>query len=126
MNPAPFEVRVGDLEHGVRTISVQGELDLSTAPSLEGPLDEALDSGEGSVLIDLSQCEFIDSTGIALIVRAWQRLDSGENGRALVICSQNDQVRRVLEITGLELSIPVHQTRDEAIAAITGRAGRAD
>ncbi|HEX7279333.1 MAG TPA: STAS domain-containing protein [Solirubrobacterales bacterium] len=120
MNPAPFEVKLGDLENGVRTIAVHGELDLSTAPDLEGPLDEALSSGEGSVLIDLSRCEFIDSTGIALIVRAWQRLDSGENGRALVICSQNDQVRRVLEITGLELSIPVHQTRDEAIAALSG------
>jgi anti-anti-sigma factor len=117
--PAPFEVKVGDLEQGVRTISVRGELDLSTAPELEGPLEEALDSGEGSVLIDLSRCEFIDSTGIALIVRAWQRLDSGENGRALVICSQNDQVRRVLEITGLELSIPVHTTREEALAALT-------
>lgn len=120
MNPAPFEVNVGDLENGVRTISVRGELDLSTAPDLESPLEEALDSGEGSVLIDLSQCEFIDSTGIALIVRAWQRLDGDGNGRALVICSQNDQVRRVLEITGLELSIPVHLTRDEAITALTG------
>lgn len=118
MNPSPFEVKVGALELGVRTISVRGELDLSTAPDLEGPLEETLDSGEGSVLIDLSQCEFIDSTGIALIVRAWQRLESGENGRALVICSHNEQVRRVLEITGLELSIPVHQTRDEALAAI--------
>lgn len=120
MNPAPFEVKVGDLENGVRTISVHGELDLSTAPDLEGPLNEVLNSGEGSLLIDLSRCEFIDSTGIALIVRAWQRLDSGENGRVLVICSQNDQVRRVLEITGLELSIPVHLTRDEAIAALSG------
>lgn len=104
----------------MRTISVTGELDLSTAPQLEGLLEEALASDEGSVLIDLSRCEFIDSTGIALIVRAWQRLDGGENGRALVICTHNDQVRRVLEITGLELSIPIHSTRDEALAAIGG------
>lgn len=120
MNPAPFEVKVGDLEQGVRTISVHGELDLSTAPELAGPLDEALESGEGSVLIDLCQCEFIDSTGIALIVRAWQRLKSGDHGRGLALCSHNDQVRRVLEITGLELSIPVHMTKDEALAAIKG------
>lgn len=120
MNPAPFEAKVGDLEHGVRTVSVRGELDLSTAPDLEGPLEQALEAGDGSVLIDLSRCEFIDSTGIALIVRAWQRLDNGEDGRALVICSHNDQVRRVLEITGLELSIPVHGTRDEALAAMAG------
>lgn len=119
MNPAPFEVKVGDPEHGVQTIFVRGELDLSTAPELEGPLEQALENGEGSVLIDLTRCEFIDSTGIALIVRAWQRLQSGDNGRALVICSQNDQVRRVLEITGLELSIPVHTTRDEAMAALS-------
>jgi anti-anti-sigma factor len=111
---------MGNLEQGVRTISVRGELDLSTAPELEGPLNHALESDEGSMLIDLSQCEFIDSTGIALIVRAWQRLDSGKNGRALVLCSQNAQVRRVLEITGLELSIPVHGTRDAAIAALGG------
>ena len=109
---------MGDLEHGIRVVSVRGELDLSTAPELEGPLDQVLESGSGSVLIDLTSCEFIDSTGIALIVRAWQRLDSGENGRALVICCQNDQVRRVLEITGLELSIPVHGSRDDALAAL--------
>lgn len=112
---------MGDLEHGVRTIAVRGELDLSTAPDLEGPLERALESGEGSVLIDLTECEFIDSTGIALIVRAWQRLDGGEDARNLVLCSQNEQVRRVLEITGLELSIPVHLTRDEALAALTAQ-----
>ena len=119
MNPAPFEVKVGEIDRGVRTISVRGELDLSTASELEGPLQQALDGDEGPVLIDLSQCEFIDSTGIALIVRAWQQLHRGVNGRSLVICSQNDQVRRVLEITGLELSIPVHTTKDEALAALT-------
>lgn len=119
MNPAPFEAKVGDLEHGVRTISVRGELDLSTAPELEGPLEQALEDDEGPVLIDLTQCEFIDSTGIALIVRAWQRLQNGDGGRPLALCSQNDQVRRVLEITGLELSIPVHMTRDEALAALS-------
>lgn len=118
MTPVPFEVKIGALEQGTRTLAVRGELDLSTAPELEGPLDETLENDRGSLLIDLSDCEFIDSTGIALIVRAWQRLDSGNNGRALAICSQNDQVRRVLEITGLELSIPVHTTRDEALAAI--------
>ncbi len=37
---------------------------------------------------------------------------------SVVIASQNDQVRRVLEITGLELSIPIHGTRDEGLAAL--------
>lgn len=121
MNPAPFEATAAQLDDGVRVIVVRGELDLSTASDLESPLEEAVSSGDASVLIDLSDCEFIDSTGIALIVRAWQRLDNAADGEGrgrVVICSGNDQVRRVLDITGLELSIPIHGTRDEALAAL--------
>jgi anti-anti-sigma factor len=121
VNPAPFEASAAQLEDGIRVIAVRGELDLSTAPELEGPLADAIAAGDVSVLVDLSECEFIDSTGIALIVKAWQQLDrsaeGGGNGR-VVICSHNDQVRRVLEITGLELSIPIHGSRDEALAAM--------
>ena len=121
MNPAPFEASAAQLEDGIRVIAVRGELDLSTAPDLEGPLDDAIAAGDALVVVDLSQCEFIDSTGIALIVRAWQQLDrtaEGEGNGRVVICTYNDQVRRVLEITGLELSIPLHRTRDEAVAAL--------
>jgi anti-sigma B factor antagonist len=121
--PAPFEASAAKLDDGVRVIAVRGELDLSTAPDLERPLEEAVSAGDASVLIDLTECEFIDSTGIALIVRAWQRLDRAANGDGkgrVVICSDNDQVRRVLEITGLELSIPIHSSRDQALAALRG------
>jgi anti-anti-sigma factor len=123
VNPAPFEATAAQLDDGVRVVAVRGELDLSTASDLERPLEDAISSGDASVLIDLSECEFIDSTGIALIVRAWQRLDraaNGDGGGQVVICSCNDQVRRVLEITGLELSIPIHSTRDEALVALRG------
>lgn len=121
MNPAPFEATADRLDDGVSVIAVRGELDLSTASELEGPLESAVAGGDAAVLIDLSECEFIDSTGIALIVRAWQRLDRNANGDGsgrVVICNDNDQVRRVLEITGIELSIPIHRTRDEALAAL--------
>ncbi len=123
MNPAPFEATAAQLDDGVRIVVVRGELDLSTASDLEAPLEDAISSADASVLIDLSECEFIDSTGIALIVRAWQRLDQaagGEGNGRVVICSDNDQVRRVLEITGIELSIPIHSTKAEALAALRG------
>jgi stage II sporulation protein AA (anti-sigma F factor antagonist) len=121
VNPAPFEATAAQLDDGVRVVAVRGELDLSTASDLEGPLEEAVSSGDASLLVDLSECEFIDSTGIALIVRAWQRLDraaGGDGSGRVVICSDNAQVRRVLEITGLELSIPIHATRDESLSAL--------
>ena len=120
MSPGSFEASTAALEGGVRVVSVRGELDLGTAPELEGPLAEAIGASE-PLLIDLSECEFIDSTGIAMIVRAWQQLSNGDgaDGR-VVICSANEQVRRVLEITGLEVSIPVHDSRDAALAALRG------
>lgn len=118
MIPAPFEATAAQLDDGIRVVAVRGELDLSTAPELEGPLNDAIAVGDASVLVDLSECEFIDSTGIALIVRAWQKLGRGD-GR-LVLCSHNLQVRRLLKITGVESSIPMHEQRDAALAELRG------
>lgn len=122
MPPAPFETSSSEVD-GVRVVSVRGELDLSTAPDLEGPLQEALSGGESSVLIDLTECEFIDSTGIALIVRAWQQLDSDDSGSGqLAISNRSEQVQRVLEISGLDLSIQIHPSRDAGLAALAASA----
>jgi anti-anti-sigma factor len=116
-------VRKEQLDGGISAITVQGELDMNTAPQLEQQLEETLADSEASIMLDLSQCEFIDSTGIALIVRSWQRLDreAGGNGKGrLVLCSHNHQVRRLLKITGVESSISMHEGRDDALAELRG------
>jgi anti-anti-sigma factor len=123
VGPAPFQASASELAEGIRLLEVEGELDLSTATQLEEPLEKAIESPHATVLIDLTACTFIDSTGIALIVRAWQRVDAaaGNGGEgSLVLCCQNEQVRRVLEVTGLEHSLRVLGTRDEAVAALRG------
>jgi anti-anti-sigma factor len=82
---------------GVRTITVTGELDLAVA----GELGAAIERGAGNeiVLVDLGPCVFIDSTAIALLVAAYRhRL---EEGRRLAVVGPTDQVRRILELTGL-------------------------
>lgn len=118
MSLVPFKVESEELEGGIRAFKVRGELDMNTAPELERQLGEALSDPSVSIVLDLCECEFIDSTGIALIVRAWQRLDRGAGGEGdgrLVLCSHNHQVRRLLEITGVENSISVHQDRQAAL-----------
>ena len=119
MNPVPFEVQGEELDDGIRAFTVRGELDMNTAPELERLLDEALANPPASIMLDLCECEFIDSTGIALIVRAWQRLEGEGDGR-LVLCSINHQVRRLLKITGVEGSISMHEQRDAALAELRG------
>jgi anti-sigma B factor antagonist len=118
VSPVPFEASAIEVD-GVRVIAIRGELDLSTAPALEPVLEEAL-SGSEPVVVDLTECEFIDSTGIALVVRAWQRIegDGGEGRRRLIVCSSNQQVGRVLEISGLGQTIPIHASREEGLAAL--------
>lgn len=109
---------------GVRILSVRGELDLATAPQL----DELLivrDGDPDPVLVDLSDCEFIDSTGIAVIVRAWQqrRGDDGlpPNG-LLALCAPDKQVRRLLDVTGVGTSISVFDDCDAAVEDLRARA----
>jgi len=110
LTPAPFKVR-SEQNEGVFVILVEGELDMNTAAELERQLEAPLAAPGSRLLIDLSRCEFIDSTGIALIVRSWQALD----GR-FSLCGVGNQVKRVLEVTGLESTIPTHQSRDDAIS----------
>ncbi len=79
-------------------LALEGELDLSNLPTLEAMLDGAIDSGK-KVLIDLEQLEFLDSTGVSLIVHTLARSDAE---RFSFIPSRSDCVRRVLTLTGLD------------------------
>jgi anti-sigma B factor antagonist len=115
VSPTPFKVS-SEQEAGTVVIFVEGELDMNTAAELERELEEPLATLDSALLIDLSRCEFIDSTGIALIVRAWQlRRDGG-----FALCSVSDQVKRVLGITGLDETIPTHSSRQDALARLRG------
>jgi len=123
VSPTPFDVQQEQLDGGISAITVRGELDMNTAPLLERELAQALADSAALVMLDLCGCEFIDSTGIALIVRSWQQLDrdaGGEGEGRLVLCSQNHQVRRLLKITGVESSISMHEQRDAALAELRG------
>jgi anti-anti-sigma factor len=107
----------------VRVIAIRGELDLHTAPQLEESVEAALENSERPLAIDLSACEFIDSTGIALIVRAWRQLSDDANGAPagrFALCGLSDQVQRLFQITGLESLIPMHDNLDEALAELNG------
>jgi anti-anti-sigma factor len=114
LTPAPFKVQ-SEQEQGVFVILVEGELDMNTATQLERELEAPLAAPNSTLLIDLSRCEFIDSTGIALIVRSWQRLES--NGR-FALCGVGNQVKRVLDITGLESTIPTLPSREDAVSQL--------
>jgi anti-sigma B factor antagonist len=113
-----FTVAIEELDGDVKVFNLRGELDHATARELRAPLDEAIDAGESAFLIDLSDCSFIDSTGLSVLVHARSRvLDEGSD-RRFEVCCPDVQIRRLLEITGIDRAFGVHQTRDEALEAL--------
>lgn len=79
-------------------IALRGELDLANAATAEAEIEAAL-AGGTPVIVDMQALEFIDSTGIALLVRAIQR--DGSVGRLSFVPSGFDAVGKVLELTGV-------------------------
>lgn len=87
------------------TVAVSGELDAYTAPQLRKVLDEILDGSVPSLVVDLRATSFIDSTGLGVLVGAARKARSQDS--ELVLDSPTRSVHRVLQITGLTLSISV-------------------
>lgn len=109
-----FNVTTTDRQPGCRDIQIEGELDLAVA----GQLDEVLSAAVAEcdrVLVGLESCAFIDSSGIAVILRAQNRME--ENGRRLAVYAPADQVLRVLSMTGLTANGLVFDSAEEALAA---------
>ena len=107
----------------VFAVTVSGEVDQATVDALRAALDEAIGGGSRSLLVDLTGLEFIDSSGLGALVSARERVID-QNGRLFGICCAEPQVRRMLEITGLDESMGLTETREEALAALgTGAAG---
>jgi len=113
---APFKVSA-ESTSALHTVSVAGELDQSTAPELRTALASALGETQNGVLVDLSDCNFIDSTGLSLLVETKRRLS--EEDRRFGVCCPDDDVRRLLELTGIDQAVGLFDTRDEAVTALT-------
>jgi anti-anti-sigma factor len=104
-----FEIQDGTLslrvlEEGTRRVlSLAGELDLANAGTLAAQLEQGT---EGEVVLDMTELEFIDSTGIALLVATHRRLNRAEEVCFRLVGSESAAVRRVMALTGLDAELP--------------------
>ncbi|MGH2876315.1 MAG: STAS domain-containing protein [Solirubrobacteraceae bacterium] len=107
-----FRVEVRRLQDAA-VIAVAGELDLASGPELEAELERVAGPDMRLLVIDLSGLEFMDSTGLSIIVRAHQRLD-GE-GCELGLVRGSPQVQRLLDLTGVAERLRIVDAPDELI-----------
>ncbi len=99
---------------GVPIVRVVGEIDLATAPQLGDQLAE-LPSDSGTVIVDLSEVTFLDSTGLSVLVANWKRFSNGEEKGDLRLVVNRPAIQRVLEVTGLAQVFGVFSSLEEAI-----------
>lgn len=102
----PLAVAVDD-RSGVFVVHADGEVDLSTAPLLDGALDAGLASGRRTVVVDLRQVSFIDCTGIGLLTQA--RCRAGRQGIRLHIRAGR-AVARTAALLDLTITLGLHET----------------
>ena len=113
--PRAFEVADAGLRDAPG-VAVRGEVDLSVVEEFEVALDTAIRDSVGAFVIDLSDLDFIDSSGVHLLLRARSLL--GREDRALAVVCPHGPVRRVLELSGCSELFALYCSREAAAAAL--------
>jgi anti-sigma B factor antagonist len=101
---------------GAPGVAVSGEVDIATVSGLEAALDAAIRRSEGAFILDLSDVDFIDSSGLHVLLRARSLL--GREDRALALICRADPVRRLFELSGIADLFFIYGSREEAAAAL--------
>jgi anti-sigma B factor antagonist len=96
-------------------VEARGEVDLYTAPRLKEELAELVDRGRNKLVVNLEGIEFLDSTGLGVLIGALRRCR--ESDGALALAAPTEAVRKVLRITGLDQVFPIHDTVDQALGS---------
>jgi len=113
MTAAELDVSVRKLGEKA-VVTVAGEIDVYTSPVLQERLVEVIRDGLPSIVLDMSDVTFLDSTGLGVLITALKRCRSNEGDLLLVTAQPN--VLKVLEITGLNDVFQIHDTVEDATA----------
>lgn len=101
---------------GDRTVvEVAGEIDVYTAPKLREMLIDLVAGGAYHIVVDMEQVDFLDSTGLGVLVGGLKRVRA-HDGSLDLVCSK-DRILKIFRVTGLSKVFPIHASIAEALAA---------
>ena len=104
---------------GRTVVSVAGEIDVYTAPRLREEITELVAAGTYDLVIDMSEVEFLDSTGLGVLVGGLKKVRA-HDGSLQLVCSQ-DRLLKIFRITGLAKVFVIHDTAEAALATRADR-----
>ena len=99
---------------GKTIISVGGEIDVYTAPKLRDKITELVAAGVYDIVVDMGAVEFLDSTGLGVLVGGLKKVRA-HDGTLQLVCSQ-DRLLKIFRITGLAKVFVIHESAEAALA----------
>ncbi len=108
-----FRTDVASLTRELAVVSVSGELDLHTAKRVQTGIAEAGAVGADTVIVDLSETSFIDSTALGVLVQETKRLEG--RGHSLVLVTNDPRTLRMVEVAGLNRVLRTYATLHDAL-----------
>lgn len=117
MSTTPNAGSATPIPSDIAVITVAGELDLALSAKVTPEINAAIRSSARAVLVDLGAVTMMDSSGLGLLVNAYRRLDRAD--RSLAIACPPGPPRRALELTGLDRELPLYDTREQALMALS-------
>jgi anti-sigma B factor antagonist len=105
-----------DRKAGSVILALSGKLDATTAKTLEEKILGVINSGAQRLVLDLSQLEYVSSSGLRVFLLAAKRLQ-GINGK-IVFCGRQDHIRQVFDLAGFSSILSIYGSRDEAIKSL--------
>jgi anti-sigma B factor antagonist len=99
---------------GIEIVDVEGEIDVYTAPRLRELLIDLVGNGHYQLVVNMEKVEFLDSTGLGVLVGGLKRVRA-HDGSLDLVCTQ-ERILKIFRITGLTKVFGIHTTVDEAIA----------
>lgn len=102
-------------EDGRAIVAVGGEIDVYTAPKLRDQITELVSGGSYNIVIDLEAVEFLDSTGLGVLVGGLKKVRA-HDGSLELVCSQ-ERLLKIFRITGLAKVFVIHDSADPSVAS---------
>jgi len=98
---------------GRSVVAIGGEIDVYTAPRLRDRISEVVAGGEHDLLIDLEKVDFLDSTGLGVLVGALKKTRV-HDGSLELVCN-NERLLKIFKITGLAKVFTIHASVEDAL-----------
>ena len=109
-----MELSLNHRKEGAHTVlEVGGEVDVYTAPKLREQLVELVGAGHYDIIVDMTKVEFLDSTGLGVLVGGLKRVRAHE-GSLVLVCNQ-ERIVKIFRITGLTKVFGIYDSLDEAL-----------